>query len=493
MARVPEIVLAEDLNVTFRAADPELSHLRDLIFRRYPHEEWATFMRCGWRVIPDGLVLTLAALDPPGLGDMEEKVGNVLIREPYSRRIAVSAQAHTLAVGLVHSHPQGFQPCPSAIDDDMDTYYGERYLRGFAPGRPYVSLILAHKRGDLVVSGRVWWRGRWHVIKRAIFERLPNRTWVNGRRPPDPAPEARTARLSSAFSEEAAVRMRLATVAVVGAGGTGSAAIEVLARAGVGRLVVLDPDNLEDSNLERVHGSVPQHAASQTPKVVVARDHVRAIAPGCEFIGVKGSLPQSEAIDAVLTADVLLGCTDSQHGRLAISDLAARYLLPAIDAGVLLEGADGVVTAQVAQFRRFLAMDPCPRCRQMITQWRLNQELMSPDERQRRRADADAARLRGEDPSVYWRDEPQLDTVGYLTTAAGALAAGYVIGWITGRFDAPFSTLEASLLVPSFASVREESADAECHCRMARGWADQGARFAAITAPSHWPEVQRVS
>ena len=65
-------------------------------------------------------------------------------------------------------------------------------------------------------------------------------------------------RLAAAFGDEAARRLQGATVGVVGAGGTGSAAIEVLARAGVGRLIIVDPDDLEPSNLERVHGSWPR-------------------------------------------------------------------------------------------------------------------------------------------------------------------------------------------------------------------------------------------
>ena len=492
MAQLPEITLSEELQVVFRAADPELQRLRDLVFRRYPHKEWATFIRCGWRVTPSGLVLTLASVDPPGTGDMEERVGNVLIRDPYSLRIAQAARSHPLAVGLVHSHPAGFAPCPSTLDDDMDSYYGERYLRGFAPGRPFVSLIMALHEGELVVSGRVFWNQEWHAIQRILLERTPNRTWVDGRRPHDDPPNPRTERLSSAFGLEAAARLRRSTVAVIGAGGTGSAAVEVLARAGVGRLIVVDPDVFEESNLERVHGSLPEHITKGTPKVVIALEHVRAIAPGCEVLALKGSLPQAGVVDALLSADVVVGCTDTQHSRLALSDLAARYLVPSIDVGVALAGADGTVTAQVAQFRRCLASDPCMRCRGMISQWRLNQELMSLEERRQRREDADAARLRGEDPTAYWRDEPQLNTVGYLTTAAGSLAAGYAIGWITGRFEPRFTTLEASLLVPSLAVIREEPLNSECHCTMARGWADQGARYSLITAAPHWPPVERL-
>jgi len=73
----------------------------------------------------------------------------------------------------------------------------------------------------------------------------------------------------------------------------------------------------------------------------------------------------------------------------------------------------------------------------MIVQAGLDQELMSEEERAQRRAAAEEARQRGEDPDPYWHDQPQINTVGYLTTV-GTMTAGDAIGWITGRFDAPF-------------------------------------------------------
>ena len=53
----------------------------------------------------------------------------------------------------------------------------------------------------------------------------------------------------------------------------------------------------------------------------------------------RGALPQGLAVDKLVEADVILGCTDQQHSRLALSDLVVRYLVPAIDCGVSLEEA----------------------------------------------------------------------------------------------------------------------------------------------------------
>ena len=81
-------------------------------------------------------------------------------------------------------------------------------------------------------------------------------------------------------------------------------------------------------NLERLHGSRPEHADKKIAKVTLARDHVMSINPSCEVHAFLGELPQKEIVDAVVCADLALGCTDQQHSRLALSDLAVRYLVP---------------------------------------------------------------------------------------------------------------------------------------------------------------------
>lgn len=206
-----------------------------------------------------------------------------------------------------------------------------------------------------------------------------------------------------------------------------------------------------------------------------------------------GALPQTEIVDAVAKADISLGCTDQQHSRLAVSDLAVRYLVPAIDAGVLMEGRDGHVSGQILQLVRFLAADPCVLCRNMVNPQRMAEELMSSEERTWREQEAKQARERGENPNPYWAGLPQLNTVGYLTGIAGALAAGYAIGWITGRFDPPFERLQMNL-VAKFFDVQEVDQTPRdfCACRRVRGWADQSLADALISVPKHWPAVHRL-
>ena len=157
----------------------------------------------------------------------------------------------------------------------------------------------------------------------------------------------------------------------------------------------------------------------------------------------------------------------------------------------MLEGREGKVSGQILQIIRFLSADACALCRSLVFPVRLAQELMSDEERAQRRIAAAEARERGDDPHPYWHEEAQLNTVGYLTTTAGAMAAGYVIGWLSGRFDPPFERLQLNL-AGKFLDVTdfEVIPRADCICRRVRGWADQASADALISPPLHWAPPQ---
>ena len=476
-----------------RAADPEWGTLLTLLQARYPEAEWATFARAGWRETPEGLVVTLATLDAPEAGDLDPRVAHVAIDERYSLRVALAAEHHTLAVTLIHSHPAACRTDPSAVDDDMDRYYAT-YFGDFAPGRPYVSLIVARdpRSGASSVSGRVFAHGQWYLVDRVTVEGA--RVALQGYALTSilsPRRRERVARLVSEFGAEAAERLAASTVGVVGAGGTGSAAIEVLARAGVGHMIVVDPDQFTASNLERVHGSTDADTDTCAPKVVLARRHIVAINPDCRVTALQGGVPQDAVLDALAHADVVLGCTDQHHSRLALADLAIRYLVPGVDCGVALEGRDGRLTGQVLQLTRMRPADPCPYCRGSVSARRLQQELMSPAERAARQAAVPCVREGEENDNAYWEDIPQLNTVGYLTTTAGALAAAFAIGCITRRFVTSFRCLQLNLSAPEFGVVETGVVPlSHCACRRMRGLADQGRSQAYVTAPLHWTPVK---
>ncbi|MBC3841389.1 ThiF family adenylyltransferase [Streptacidiphilus sp. 4-A2] len=121
------------------------------------------------------------------------------------------------------------------------------------------------------------------------------------------------------------------TVAVVGLGGLGSFAALECAHLGFGRLVLVDPDTVEHSNLNRLLGAT--EADVGRPKVEVYADLLRAVAPTSTVEAVHDSVLSEAALGPVRAADLLLGCVDSHGARLVLNQLAVQYVIPYLDAG----------------------------------------------------------------------------------------------------------------------------------------------------------------
>lgn len=464
--------------------------LEPLLTRRYPGEEWATFFRFGWTLVDDQLLVSVAALEPPRDGDLDETIPIVGIQEPCTVRAVMAAERQPLALGVIHSHPQGYGTTASLTDDDMDAYFGD-YIGSFLTGRPYASLIFSKDdRSRREFSGRVWYQGKQYTVEKTVLVGAGLEVYASGRALDRTPAFAGSAPTAAAYGEEAERRLRGSTVAVVGVGGTGSAAAHVLTRAGVGRLVLIDHDKFESRNLERLHGSRHEHIKSGPLKVDLVREMCLEINPKLEVIAIEGNCLGRTAMDWLLRSDLVLGCTDTLHSRVALSEIAYRYLVPVIDTAVQLDGRDGAVTAEVMQFARYFPGAPCIYCRGLVDSAQLAFELMPEAEREERRRAAEEARQRGDKPDMYWKERAQLLTVGHLTTAAASIATAYAIGLLTGRFKAPATFFQCDILADGlgYSPVEIDPAPG-CACKKIIGYADQGANRAVITAPPHWPEA----
>lgn len=145
-------------------------------------------------------------------------------------------------------------------------------------------------------------------------------------------------------------KLKAAAVAVVGAGGIGSAIVPALAGAGVGRLTIIDDDVVELANLHRQ----PLFGESDVgrPKAEIASQFARN--RNC-FVEVN---PVRSRIDAANAGDVLAGHTlvidgsDNFATRLAVSDSCVQLGIP------LLSAAAVQFQGQVGLFRG----RPCFRC-----------------------------------------------------------------------------------------------------------------------------------
>ena len=131
------------------------------------------------------------------------------------------------------------------------------------------------------------------------------------------------------FGEEGQKRIEAETVGVVGAGGLGSQIIQALAYAGVKKLINIDDDRADETNLNRLAGAGPADVGRL--KTEIAADHVKRINSAINFHGIPKNLRTREAIEALIGCSVILGGLDHDGPRLVLAELAAAYEVPYID------------------------------------------------------------------------------------------------------------------------------------------------------------------
>jgi sulfur-carrier protein adenylyltransferase/sulfurtransferase len=136
-------------------------------------------------------------------------------------------------------------------------------------------------------------------------------------------------------------RLDAAAVAVIGAGGLGCAVLQYLCAAGVGRLVVVDHDHVEESNLHRQ----PLYRMSDLgqPKVLAARSALQSMNPATRIDALEERLTAANAPGIVAAADVVIDAGDSFAVTYVLSDACQRAATPLISASVL--GLSGYVGA----------------------------------------------------------------------------------------------------------------------------------------------------
>jgi len=139
---------------------------------------------------------------------------------------------------------------------------------------------------------------------------------------------------------EGQARLRASKVLVVGAGGLAAPVLQYLAGAGIGTLLVVDPDRVELSNLHRQ--TLFREADLGRPKADAAAAHIAARNPECRVDAVRGALDPATAGPFCAGADLVLDCADSFAVSYILSDTCRAANLPLISASVTgMEGYAG--------------------------------------------------------------------------------------------------------------------------------------------------------
>jgi hypothetical protein len=231
-------------------------------------------------------------------GDYLERGVDKLVIDPVAVNNCIQrAKRLDLSIVQVHTHPlsnnANFSPTDLNGESEMLPVLHRR-----VPNRHHGSLVLGRQSS----AARIYDSGL-NVSSARIVAIGKNVQHLDARAAPD---EERFSRSYLALGKEGQVALQSTRVCIVGLGGIGAHVAQQLSYLGVEHVVLIDPDVIEASNLNRIVGAVPSDIGRS--KVDVASDRYRAVLSAAALQPIAASVLDEKTARSVIDCDVALCC-----------------------------------------------------------------------------------------------------------------------------------------------------------------------------------------
>ena len=323
--------------------------VKDHIMKDSPREQFA-FLLCGHRQGRDSLKLLVREVVIPDKKHLAyQHNGGVCPKKDF--QIKVYQRSYDEKAGLIdiHSHPLASEKVVFSPIDDLSELGTSKKEGTF----PYLTRKINGIYLASLVFGKSSIDARLYVPERKKAFPI-DRIRILGDTVEDIIPTSSHRKHENCFDKDSSLysrqilafgaygqeKLSRTKVGVIGAGGLGSIVIECLARLGVGGIVCVDDDTVEESNISRMLGSFPDDAKNKRKKVDVMQRHVKKTNSRVAFKGIIGSVLNPSVLEKLKEVDCLISGTDTQSSRLVLNSFSVQYLIPLIDLGteIVLDG-----------------------------------------------------------------------------------------------------------------------------------------------------------
>lgn len=332
---------------------------------------------------------------------------------------------------LVHSHGKT-EPHFSGDDRRHELPLFAAFSRILHP-LPTGTLVL----GDGEAAGSFWLDSHNDLVFRrlVVLDETPQ-VWHSSELPREPRPPRRRLDRQDVAIPGSDGLLADSVVAVVGLSGGGSHVVQQLAHLGIGNLLVVDDQIVEETNLGRLVGATEADIDAATPKTDLAERVVIGIDSSIRVVKVPHRFPSSQAIARLKEADIVVSAVDTFRARDDINRFCRRHLIPQIDVGMTIRTRNETLTlAQGQVIVSIPTVSSCLHC------WFTDEKTLAEEELER--------------PAGYDRDpdapgDPQVVSMnGVLASEACNCVLDLITGYSRGargariwRYDGRSGVLE---------------------------------------------------
>ncbi len=263
--------------------------------------------------------------------------GNASFEPDYLARAMKIAKKKEAGLAFMHSHPSpGWQ---GMSDTDIEAERDVLAYPAGATGLPLVGLTIGT---DGYWSARFWERDggqmrRHWCEKIRIVGPQSYRIYFNDHIAPPPLRRDILRRTFDTWGREAQNTISRLKVGIVGLGSVGCIVAEAMARIGIAQVTLIDPDKVEEHNLDRLLYGTVQDIGKLKVNLAARAMRRNATAEKIQITALPVSVHNRAAYKAALDCDVLFSCVDRPVPRDVLNYIAQAHLIPVIDGGIAVE------------------------------------------------------------------------------------------------------------------------------------------------------------
>ena len=337
--------------VQIKFKNQELRKLREHMLADTSREYYACLLGKQHR-IGDLRIITVVDVRYPAEESYKQQAGASLrVSGEFLRDLLLEIEGRIDVDTLidVHTHPFSSGNVWFSGTDDRDEMDFLKYMRGEGLHIGLASIVLS--RTDY--QARLWEQdGKGRIVSSpARLKTQKMSEWIPSSDDRTDGKKAETAEVDDRFHRSVLAlgldTMRAITgdqtITVAGVGGVGSVIAEHLVHMGFRHIHLIDFDTLELSNLNRIAAATYEDAANHRIKVEAIRENLLRINPKAEIVAHNCDVFAPEAERVIADSDWILVATDNHASRYRIQDLAFRYYVPFITAGVNITVDEGKI------------------------------------------------------------------------------------------------------------------------------------------------------
>lgn len=304
-----------------------------------------------------------------------QRHGNASFNPQYFERVCKMALEGNCGIAFLHSHPgSGWQNMSS---DDINA---EKRMMGAVATLTELPLIGMTVGSDGTWSARMWvhisgkhYKRTWCHSVRSAGRRL--RVSFNDSLVPKPVYQEPFLRTATVWGEAHHAELARLRIGIVGLGSVGCMVAESLARMGLSQFVLIDFDEVQPHNLDRLQAA--SRADIGKLKVHVAkRRMMKSATAGCINVrAIPYSIAEEEGYRAALDCDVLFSCVDRPRARNILNHFAYAHLIPVIDGGIEVRFRSGQFSGVDWQLQTVAPERPCLECLGVINTGDVSTEI----------------------------------------------------------------------------------------------------------------------